>query len=353
MTARGRAFEPCGDGSGQVDLSIVLPVYNEAAALPELYRRLKDVLGTLQLTSEIVVVDDGSTDGSGEIIKRLAADDPCVHVVTLRRNFGQTPALAAGFDAAGGRLIIAMDADLQHDPAEIPKFLDKLGEGYDIVSGWRARRVDNFWLRRLPSRVANRLIRWVSGVQIHDFGTTFKAYRAEVIRQIRLYGELHRFIPALASSVGARVTELPINNVNRPYGKSKYGLGRTLRVLLDLITVKFLLSYLTRPLQFFGLLGLLCLGLGLGFGGYTVVDKIFFGQEIMTQHGPLSLCSVLLILVGLSFISMGLLGEVLSRLYFEASDRRIYSIREQWRGGAARTGDTSADNGQPAASTRL
>ncbi|NLX07627.1 MAG: glycosyltransferase family 2 protein [Phycisphaerae bacterium] len=319
-----------------VELSIVFPVYNEADSIAELYRRTRKVLMDLGRSWEIVFVDDGSRDNSVAVLKREAGDDPRVRLVLLRRNFGQTPALAAGFDEARGRTIIAMDADLQHHPEEIPRFVAKIDEGYDLVSGWREKRVDNFWVRRIPSLVANRLMRWLSGVEIHDFGTTFKAYRSELIKEIRLYGELHRFIPALASSVGAKITELPIQNVNRPFGKSNYGIGRTVRVLFDLLTVRFLLRYLHRPLQFFGLLGLICFAMGFVLGLYILWDKFARGMDIMAFHGPLVLLTVLLVIVSVSFVSMGLLGEVLARIYFEASGKRIYHVREIWRGGAGR-----------------
>ena len=320
-------------GDGQLDLSIVLPVYNEEDSIEKLYRRLKTVLGKLDMTSEIIFVDDGSTDNSVNIIKQLCKDDETVKLIVLRRNFGQTPALAAGFDVARGKIIIAMDADLQHDPYEIPHFIEKINEGYDVVSGWRARRMDSFFIRRIPSLVANRLMKYLSGVDIHDFGTTFKAYRAEVIKNVKLYGELHRFIPALASSVGAKITEIPIKNINRPFGKSKYGIGRTIRVLFDLLTVKFLLSYLTRPLQFFGLIGLACFSVGSVLGVYLLWRKLISGIDIMDAHGPMILFAIFMIIVGVSFVSMGLLGEVLSRIYHEATGRRIYYIREQWQGG--------------------
>jgi len=286
------------------------------------------------MTSEIIFIDDGSTDRSVEMIKQLCKDDSSVRLIVLRRNFGQTPALVAGFDAARGKIIVAMDADLQHDPYEIPRFIDKINEGYDIVSGWRARRMDSFFIRRIPSLVANRLMRYLSGVDIHDFGTTFKAYRSEVIKNVNLYGELHRFIPALASSVGAKITELPIKNINRPFGKSKYGIGRTIRVLFDLLTVKFLLSYLTRPLQFFGLIGLACFFVGSVLGVYLLWRKIIVDVDIMTMHGPMILFAIFMIIIGVSFVSMGLLGEVLSRIYHESTGRRIYYIRERWQGGS-------------------
>ncbi len=231
--------------------------YNEEENIEELYHRLKEVLDGLGRSYELIFVDDGSRDRTPEILKNIFDLDNMVKVVRLRRNFGQTAALQAGFDASRGKIIISMDGDLQHDPADIPAFLTKLEEGYDIVSGWRKRRVDNLIFRRLPSWVANRLMRWLSGVPIHDFGTTFKAYRREAIKGIQLYGELHRFIPALISRTGFRITEIAIRNIVRTKGKSKYGLGRVRRVFFDLITVKFIISFIDRPLQFFGLIGLI------------------------------------------------------------------------------------------------
>src|SRR5207253_7512643 len=238
-----------------VDLSIVVPLFNEAPTLEELHRRVTAVTMMLGLDTEIIYVDDGSTDGSGEMAAAIAKRDPRVHLVRLARNYGQTAALAAGFDAAAGDVIVAMDGDLQHAPEEIPRFLAKLDDGYDIVSGWREQRVDNLWTRRLPSRNANWLMAKLSGVSLHDFGTTFKAYRAPVIKHIRLYGDLHRFIPALASWAGARIAEVPIANIPRPQTQSHYGLSRTWRVAADLTTVRFRSRSCTRPLHFFGPLG--------------------------------------------------------------------------------------------------
>ncbi len=324
----------------KIELSIVLPVYNEQNSIEKLYSRIKKVLNSLNKSYEIIFVDDGSTDNSADMVKKLAKTDPTVKLIILRRNFGQTPALAAGFDFASGEIIIAMDADLQHDPYEIPLFIEKINEGYDIVSGWRARRMDSFIIRRIPSLVANRLMRWLSGVDIHDFGTTFKAYRAEVIKNVNLYGELHRFIPALASSVGAKITEIPIKNITRPYGKSKYGISRTIRVLFDLLTVKFLLNYLTRPLQFFGLIGLSCFVLGGIMGLYLFWRKFIESADIMVHHGPLLLLTIFLIIIGANFISIGLLGEVLSRIYHESTDRKIYYVREVWTGGSKNSEQT-------------
>jgi glycosyltransferase involved in cell wall biosynthesis len=325
-----------------VELSIVFPVYNEAGALEELYHRTRKVLNALGKSSEIIFVDDGSRDNSVEVLKRVTAGDPTVSVITLRRNFGQTPALAAGFDAARGAIIIAMDADLQHDPEEIPQFLAKIDEGYDVVSGWREKRVDNLVMRRIPSMIANRMMRKLSGVDVHDFGTTYKAYRAEVIKEVRLYGELHRFIPALASSVGAKICELPIRNIERPHGKSNYGIGRTIRVLFDLMTVRFLLKYLHRPLQLFGLIGLSCFGVGFISGAIVLWRKFISGVDVFAQHGPLLLLSTLMVILSISFVSMGLLGEVMSRVYFEAADKRIYHVREIWHGAPEPRKDENA-----------
>jgi glycosyltransferase involved in cell wall biosynthesis len=247
-------------------------------------------------------------------------------VVKLRRNFGQTSALAAGFDHSRGEYIIAMDGDLQHDPADIPLFLEKIAEGYDIVSGWRKRRIDNLWLRRIPSRCANWLMAKLSGVSIHDFGTTFKAYRREVLEQVPLYGELHRFIPALASWYGASIVEVPIRNVNRERGASHYGISRTFRVFFDLITIRFLLRYLARPLHFFGTLGMLSMLSGSGVASWLLVEKFLRHSEVMSQHGPLMIFAAVLLLAGLNLLAIGLLGEMQVRHYHEPTRRAPYSV---------------------------
>jgi glycosyltransferase involved in cell wall biosynthesis len=251
-----------------------------------------------------------------------------VLVVKLRRNFGQTSALAAGFDNASGEFIIAMDGDLQHDPNEIPAFIEKLEEGYDVVSGWRKERIDNFVMRRIPSRCANWLMAKLSEVDIHDFGTTFKAYRREIIHNIPLYGEMHRFIPALAAWYGASICEIPIKNVMRERGKSHYGIGRTFRVFFDLIIVKFLQDYSTRPLQFFGLIGVAGVLLGLLDAFYLLYEKFAHGVSVMSQHGPLMITGVALIVSGVQFVSMGLLGEIIARTYYESQNKPIYALRE-------------------------
>jgi len=306
--------------------SIVVPIHNERESIVPLYTRLKEVMESHYPSFEIVYVDDSSGDGSSLLLEELAGVDPRVTVVQLRRNFGQTPALAAGFDAAQGDIIISLDGDQQHDPADIPKLVEKLREGYDIASGWRHPRVDNFLTRRLPSAIANGLMSWLSGVRLHDFGTTFKAYRAETIRGVNLYGEMHRFIPALASLNGARIAEVPIRNIVRPEGKSHYGLGRTYHVMLDLLTVRFLLRYLTRPLHFFGSLGLTLLGSGAAIFLFNLAEKLR-GKDILDAHGPLLILGSVAFLAGVQLVSTGLIGEILVRTYFESQDRRIYSVK--------------------------
>jgi len=277
---------------------------------------------------ELVFVDDGSSDRTFALLREIAAIDSRVVVVRLGRNFGQTSALAAGFDHAQGEYVIAMDGDLQHDPADIPLFLAKLREGYDIVSGWRKRRIDNFWFRRLPSRCANWLMAKVSGVDIHDFGTTFKAYRRDLLQSVPLYGEMHRFIPALASWHGASICEIPIQNVNRERGASHYGLGRTIRVFFDLITIRFLLRYLSRPLHFFGSVGVLS-----GFAGAVIALvllalKLLRHVSIMDQHGPLLIFAAVLILAGVQLLALGLLGEMQVRHYYQPAQHAPYSVAQ-------------------------
>src|SRR6201997_1395389 len=267
--------------------SIVVPLHNEQENVTDLYDRLKAVMEANGEGFEIVLVDDGSLDRPFHLLREIAAVDSRVTVVKLRRNFGQTAGLAAGFDHARGEYIIAMDGDLQHDPADIPLFLEKIDEGYDIVSGWRKRRIDNLWLRRIPSRCANWIMAKLSGVDIHDFGTTFKAYRREILEKVALYGELHRFIPALASWHGASIVEVPIRNVNRERGISHYGLSRTFRVFFDLLTIRFLLRYLSRPLHFFGTFGMVCMMGGSALVAWLGAEKILRGAHVMSLHGPL------------------------------------------------------------------
>lgn len=308
-------------------LSVVIPIHNEEQALLPLYDRLTAVLERLGRPYEIIFVDDASTDRSFELLSNLVETDPRLRVVRLRRNFGQTAALSAGFDEARGDIIVSMDGDLQHAPEDLPALLEKLEEGYDIVSGWRKQRNDHLLLRKIPSRIANWLMAKASGVPLHDFGTTFKAYRAEILRDVNLYGELHRFIPALASFYGARIAEVPIQNPPRAGGSSHYGLGRTFNVLFDILTIRFLLKYFTRPMHFFGRIGLLSVTLGGAILAFLLVKKIF-GHEIIMAHGPLLFTGGLLLVVGLMMFTTGLLGEVLMRTYFESQGRRIYAVRE-------------------------
>jgi glycosyltransferase involved in cell wall biosynthesis len=314
------------DKRGPLDLSIVVPLYNEVGTLHELHRRLTEVVLLLGLETEIIYVDDGSADKTWTVVDALAAHDPRVHAIRLARNYGQTAALAAGFDAARGDVIVAMDGDLQHEPEEIPKLLAKLDEGYDVVSGWRERRVDGYWTRRLPSKIANWLMAKLSGVSLHDFGTTFKAYRAPVIKRIRLYGDLHRFIPALTSWNGAKIAEVPIKNVPRPQNKSNYGLSRTWRVMADLLTVRFLLKYVTRPLHLFGPLGFASAGAGAAAAAWIVLTKLVTGAPVFLAHGPLLLLSAVLVQTGILLIGLGLLAELLTRIYMDGEQRRIYTV---------------------------
>lgn len=308
--------------------SIVVPFYNECDNIVPLYNKLVEVMESVGNSFELVFVDDGSNDTSFRTLKEIFDHDPRVNLLRLRRNFGQTAALKAGFDFASGDIIISMDGDLQHDPEEIPQFIAKMDEGYDVVSGWRFERTDNWLTRQLPSRIANWLMSKIARVEIHDFGTTFKAYRHEIIKNIQLYGELHRFIPALASGLGATIVEIPIKNKPRLKGKSKYGLSRTFGVFLDLISVKFFLDYSTRPLQFFGRLGLINTAFGTGLGFFLLFKKVVLGQAIMLQHGPLIFLAMLLLLGGVQFLSIGLVGEMLSRTYYESQNKPIYNVSE-------------------------
>src|SRR5579885_474408 len=306
--------------------SIVVPLHNEQENVTDLYDRLKAVMEIDGGSFEIIFVDDGSRDRTFHLLREIAAVDSRVAVVRLARNFGQTSALAAGFDHARGEYIIAMDGDLQHDPADIPMFLEKISEGYDIVSGWRKRRIDNFFLRRFPSRCANWLMAKLSGVDIHDFGTTFKAYRRDILEQVPLYAELHRFIPALASWHGASIIEVPIRNVNRERGASHYGISRTLRVFFDLITIRFLLRYLSRPLHFFGTFGMLSILAGFAAAAWLGVQKLLYGSHLLMQHGPLMIFAAVLFLAGLNMLAVGLLGEMQVRHYHEPTRRAPYSV---------------------------
>jgi glycosyltransferase involved in cell wall biosynthesis len=309
--------------------SVVVPFHNEQDSVRQLYEQLSTVMSGRYEPVEFIFIDDHSTDSTNQVLKEIAENDARVVVIRLKRNYGQTVALAAGFDYAEGDVIISMDGDLQHDPADIPNMIAAFDEtGCDIVSGWRKKRVDNVLLRRTPSRIANWLMAKSSGVDIHDFGTTFKVYRKDTIKQIRLYGEMHRFIPALASWNGATIVEIPIRNIERPDGRSHYGLSRTVRVLFDLLTIRFLLKYVTRPLHFFGPIGLLSTTIGMAIYTWMIFDKIVYGTHLFEKHGPLMLLAAVLILAGVQLVSSGLIGEMLSRTYFESQGKPIYSIEK-------------------------
>ena len=309
--------------------SVVVPFHNEQESVRDLYEQIAAVMTGSYEPVEFIFIDDHSTDSTSQILNEIANSDARVVAIRLKRNYGQTVALAAGFDYAEGDVIISMDGDLQHDPADIPVMLAAFEEtGCDIVSGWRKKRVDSFLLRRAPSRVANWLMSKLSGVDIHDFGTTFKVYRKDTIKQIKLYGEMHRFIPALASWNGATIVEVPIKNIERPDGRSHYGLSRTMRVLFDLLTIRFLLKYVTRPLHFFGPIGLLSTTIGMAIYIWLIVDKLLYGTHLFDKHGPLMLLGAVLILAGVQLVSSGLIGEMLSRTYFESQGKPIYSIEK-------------------------
>lgn len=305
-------------------ISVIVPIYNERENIEELYQRLKGALKDLD--HEIILVDDGSIDGSTEAIRRLALSDERVKGVILKRNYGQTFALSAGFEVAMGDIIVTMDGDLQNDPEDIPRLLRKMEEGFDVVSGWRRDRKDPFLKRRLPSTIANWLISKVTGVNLHDYGCTLKAYRKEVLEDLKLYGELHRFIPALASMNGAKVGEIVVKHHPRKRGKSKYGLERIPKVLLDLILVKFLLSYRTRPLHLLGGWGLASLLLGFAIASYLSILKIFEGIELSKR--PLLLLAILLMIAGIQLVSTGLIAEMIMRTYYESQGRKPYIIKE-------------------------
>lgn len=308
-------------------ISVVIPAYNEEENIPILYEKLKRVLENLGEDYEIIFVDDGSTDRTYEVLKEIAQRDKKVKVIRFRRNFGQTAALYAGFEHAKGDVIITMDADLQNDPEDIPRLLEKMKEGYDIVSGWRKERKDPFFSRKLPSMIANWIISKVTGVYLHDYGCTLKAYKAEVAKSFRLYGDMHRFLPALAKRFGAKITELPVKHHPRLYGKSKYGIGRTIRVILDIFLVKFLNEYITKPLYVFGSVGLILFGIGFLIGLYLTVLKVFFGQDIGTR--PLLILGVLLVLSGVQLISTGIIAELIVRTYYESKGEKPYIIQEK------------------------
>ncbi len=308
------------------ELSVVIPVFNESPNVRRLYDELTEVLGAYARPYELVIVDDGSRDDTFAQLAAAQASDPRLRVIRFRRNFGQTAAFAAGIAHARGRLIVLSDGDLQNDPRDIPEMVARIEAGHDIVCGWRKDRKDTFVTRRLPSIIANRIISWATGVALHDYGCSLKVFRAEVIKPLRLYGEMHRFLPAIASQLGVSIDEVVVNHRARQAGTSKYGLGRTVRVVLDLATVKFLLNYSTRPLQIFGLLGLVALALGVGITGWLGYVRLFAGQSIGDR--PLLLLGVMLLFIGVQLVTFGLLAELLARTYYESQDKPTYVIRE-------------------------
>ena len=310
----------------QLDLSVVVPIYNEVESLPKVIDAIASSLTTSNINYEIICVDDGSRDGSAELLKQQAKTRTDLIAVLFRRNYGQTAAMAAGFKYAKSRVVVTMDGDLQNDPADIPKLLEKLNEGYDLVSGWRQNRNDATLSRVLPSKIANWVIGKVTGVKLHDYGCSLKAYSAEIVADMNLYGELHRFLPALAFIEGARIAEIPVLHHARASGRSKYGLGRTFRVLMDLLTVLFLKKFVTRPMHVFGLLGILSLMAGTILGAYLTFLKLGLGQSIGQR--PLLVLAVLLVLTGIQLFSFGLLAELLMRTYYESQGRPIYRVRE-------------------------
>jgi glycosyltransferase involved in cell wall biosynthesis len=321
---RDDAASPAGEAP---EISIFLPVYNEEPNLMPLHAKLDEALKALDRPAEIVYVDDGSTDGSLKILREIAEVDRRVRVVALRRNYGQTAAMAAGIDAASGKVLIPMDADLQNDPADIKRLLQKLDEGYDVVSGWRKNRQDKMFTRKIPSMIANRIISWIGGVPLHDYGCSLKAYRRESLQDVRLYGEMHRFIPIYASWAGARVTELPVKHHARTMGKSKYGLSRTLKVVFDLMTIKFMASYQTKPIYVFGSFGMLAFAVSILSGLYAVFLKLVHKADFVQT--PLPILSVVMFAVGVQFLLMGLLAEMLVRTYHESQAKTIYAVRER------------------------
>ncbi|MGI8783177.1 MAG: glycosyltransferase family 2 protein [Acidobacteriota bacterium] len=316
-----------------MDLSIIIPVFNEQESLPLLHERLSSALARLNRSNEILYVDDGSTDGSHHLLADIARRDPSVRVISLARNFGQTAALSAGFDHARGEIIVPLDADLQNDPDDIPAILAKLAEGYDVVSCWRVKRQDPYWSRRLPSQLANWLISVISGVSLHDYGCTLKGYRKSNLQHVRLYGEMHRFIPILASLAGARVAEIPVRHHPRRLGHSKYGIGRSVKVLLDLITIKFLAVFSTKPMYLFGGAGFFSFVVGSLLAVWTLYDKLAY--DIKAYRNPLLLLAIFFVTVGVQFILFGLMAELIIRTYHESQNKPTYVVRAILSGDAA------------------
>lgn len=309
------------------ELSLFLPVMDEEENLRPMHAKIAAALDELGKTAEVIYVDDGSTDGSLAVLKEIAAADKRVRVISLRRNYGQTAAMAAGIDAARGEILIPMDADLQNDPADIARLLDKLNEGYDVVSGWRKNRQDKLVSRKIPSQIANRIISWIGGVPLHDYGCSLKAYRRDVIQDVKLYGEMHRFIPIYASWAGARVTEIPVGHHARTMGRSKYGISRTIKVIFDLMTIKFMASYQTKPIYVFGGFGMIAFAISIVAGLWAVYLKIFEGTSFILT--PLPIIAVVMLAISVQFCLMGLLAELLVRTYHESQDKAIYAVRER------------------------
>jgi len=309
------------------ELSLFLPVMDEEENLRPMHAKIAAALDALGKTAEVIYVDDGSTDDSLRILKEIAAADDRVRVISLRRNYGQTAAMSAGIDAARGEILIPMDADLQNDPADIARLLEKLDEGYDVVSGWRKNRQDKMISRKIPSQIANRIISWIGGVPLHDYGCSLKAYRRDVIQDVKLYGEMHRFIPIYASWAGARVTEIPVDHHARTMGRSKYGISRTIKVIFDLMTIKFMASYQTKPIYVFGGFGMIAFAISIVAGLWAVYLKIFEGTSFILT--PLPIIAVVMLAISVQFCLMGLLAELLVRTYHESQDKAIYAVREK------------------------
>jgi len=316
----------CKTDKCELDLSIVIPVYNEVENVESLYNALEPVLKQLDKSYEVILIDDGSSDGTYAKLKEVHEKNHRFKIIRFRRNFGQTAAMSAGFDFAKGEIVVTLDADLQNDPEDIPLLLEEIDKGYDVVSGWRKNRRDNIIIRTIPSRTANWLISKLTGVKLHDFGCTLKAYRNDVIKNIELYGDMHRYIPALASRIGIKVTEVPVSHHKRMHGRSKYGLSRVLKVIIDIVTLKFLLTYSTKPLQIFGLLGIISFILGFLVSLYLTIERLAFGQPLANR--PLLLLGILMLFLGLQFFSIGLIGEMIMRTYHESQNKPIYFIKD-------------------------
>ncbi len=316
------------------ELSLFLPVLNEEDNLRPMHAKIQEALESLGKTAEVIYVDDGSTDKSLQILREIAAEDSRVRVISLRRNYGQTAAMSAGIDAAHGEILIPMDADLQNDPKDIARLLEKLDEGYDVVSGWRKNRQDKLISRKIPSQIANKVISWIGGVPLHDYGCSLKAYRREVLKDVKLYGEMHRFIPIYASWAGARVTEIPVDHHARTMGKSKYGISRTIKVIFDLMTIKFMASYQTKPIYVFGTFGMIAFFVSIFSGLYAIFMKyarVFGFPRLQADfvETPLPILTIMMFAIALQFFLMGLLAEMMVRTYHESQDKAIYAVREK------------------------